>query len=114
MRISDWSSDVCSSDLAMDDIQEWLALINSWEPKLRLEVLGASRSLDTVPLPESAFQRVERSFGTLAEPARLVASALAVFTVQIGRAACLERVCQYVHISVVAGSLNKKIKKIHP
>src|SRR3546814_14567097 len=65
----------------MDDIQEWLALINSWEPKLRLEVLGASRSLDTVPLPESAFQRVERSFGTLAEPARLVASALVVFTV---------------------------------
>src|SRR3546814_16419369 len=30
---------------------------------------------------------------------------------QIGRATCRERVCQYVYISVVAVSLNKKTKK---
>src|SRR3546814_18103297 len=30
------------------------------------------------------------------------------FTGQIGRASCRERVCQYVTISVVAGSLKKK------
>src|SRR3546814_17426175 len=31
---------------------------------------------------------------------------------QIGRASCRERVCQYVSISVVAGSLQKKDRRI--
>src|SRR3546814_15293606 len=31
---------------------------------------------------------------------------------EIGRASCRERVCQYVLISVVAGSLKKKITKL--
>src|SRR3546814_16428085 len=33
------------------------------------------------------------------------------FDVEIGRASCRERVCQYVEISVVAGSLKKKKKQ---
>src|SRR3546814_11752128 len=33
-----------------------------------------------------------------------------VFVVELGRASCRERVCQYVWISVVAGSLTKKNK----
>src|SRR3546814_18006854 len=32
---------------------------------------------------------------------------------QLGRASCRERVCQYVYISVVAGSLKKKTERIN-
>src|SRR3546814_13903002 len=35
-----------------------------------------------------------------------------IASAELGRAACRERVCQYVSISVVAGSLKKKTKKI--
>src|SRR3546814_19821357 len=40
-----------------------------------------------------------------------VPKALANFNEQIGRASCRERVCKYVSITVVAGSINKKIQK---
>src|SRR3546814_1587609 len=83
MRISDWSSDVCSSDLARD--LGWItgnpfALITP--PKI-------------VPL------RTEAPFSE-DEIKQLLAVAYSQFRwfypaiVQIGRASCRERVCQYV------------------
>src|SRR3546814_16367400 len=84
MRISDWSSDVCSSDL---------------------ESLAWSRSLVEANLrgvDSHGVQRLPRYLDLLrtgqikARPAK------------IGRASCRERVCQYVSISVVAVSLKKK------
>src|SRR3546814_2149534 len=69
MRISDWSSDVCSSDLSR------LADGLTWLP---------SASLDGCPL-RFEFQALCRI--SLSPPAP---------ELQIGRASCRERVCQYV------------------
>src|SRR3546814_2295605 len=71
MRISDWSSDVCSSDL----------------PALAL-------AAD----PDAALVRLERVVAASAGDER-VADAIAndpTTARQIGRASCRERVCQYV------------------
>src|SRR3546814_16396685 len=84
MRISDWSSDVCSSDLGRQ--------LEHDEPD---EVVG-DRFAQQVLFPG------------LAEHARLVVGVIAGEGLeQIGRASWRERVCQYVLISVVAVSLKK-------
>src|SRR3546814_12502574 len=81
MRISDWSSDVCSSDLEyVDDLLPVTRLLHVRD-----------RAAATVG---------EAGFGDF-----LVGNG------EIGRASCRERVCQYVSILVVAGSLKKKINK---
>src|SRR3546814_13370210 len=99
MRISDWSSDVCSSDL-------WPCLRGGvcgkqdpdrssrrwWKGRFRLR----SR-LPMNPGPESGPGRGD----DCSVPRGGV-------DLQIGRASCRERVCQYVSISVVAVSLKKK------
>src|SRR3546814_11006813 len=90
MRISDWSSDVCSSDL--------LAGARG------LEVLRRLRQ-------HAAIDRTAQVGGdALANPADLIeaAGAGAAPGDKIGRASCRDRVCQYVSISVVAVSLKKK------
>src|SRR3546814_9412000 len=72
MRISDWSSDVCSSDLG---VLEALAI--------SLDIFrGRYRKSFEHPSPIPANQVQEYKF-------RLP-------TVKIGRASCRERVCQYV------------------
>src|SRR3546814_20833802 len=98
MRISDWSSDVCSSDLpdaAREAIIRFLCRLSL--PPVRR---GGRRPLadrmtdETPPEPfdEAEYRRRQRSRANL----------------KIGRASCRERVCQYVEISVVAVSLKKK------
>src|SRR3546814_20931523 len=99
MRISDWSSDVCSSDLAalIDGASRigvfWrimlplsmpgvitvavLAFVTSWNAYI-LTLLLLQDDMRTLPLGE------------------------------VGRASCRERVGQYVSISEVAGSLKKQ------
>src|SRR3546814_13632757 len=86
MRISDWSSDVCSSDLLMTSVvgtQHLLALAE----RCGADFLFASTS-EVYGDPQVHPQR-EDYF-------------------EIGRASGRERVCQYVSISVVAGSLKNK------
>src|SRR3546814_2087572 len=75
MRISDWSSDVCSSDLAGAAGDLRLLLIGI-VARHRLEVLAQELVVMEVALHELA----------------LIAARL----VQLGRASCRERVCQYV------------------
>src|SRR3546814_1884747 len=77
MRISDWSSDVCSSDLQFgravgvdQDVARLQIAMNDQIP-----VGVADRIAD---LPEQIEPRLQRQF------------------VEIGRASCRERVCQYV------------------
>src|SRR3546814_3679450 len=75
MRISDWSSDVCSSDLM------------------------ASPTISPVrpPIPASTSSKI--SVGTPSRRARIVLSASitrANSPPEIGRASCRERVCQYL------------------
>src|SRR3546814_16179898 len=85
MRISDWSSDVCSSDLLAGRIAA---------PALRLE-----RADQPVGELERIVLDVDQ--GQARHEARNLQH-------EIGRASCRERVCQYVSISVVAVSLKKK------
>src|SRR3546814_1612667 len=86
MRISDWSSDVCSSDLLAGYLA-WFSVKMVWVSHMLGDV---SESADATPLwiPQTA----------MAVGAVLLAVALAdrLISVAIGRASCRERVCQYV------------------
>src|SRR3546814_20836944 len=99
MRISDWSSDVCSSDLEGLDLQRLVAFGYGCGDFLRLQhdIVAVARLIafhlvvafdglaclliDILPRHPMARRAVE---GMEADP--------------IGRASCRERVCQYVYI----------------
>src|SRR3546814_3310901 len=71
MRISDWSSDVCSSDLVWRAVAAIAAALDDLEEK----AVAVIRAVDL----------------------EILARGIAVVEdVQIGRASCRERVCQYV------------------
>src|SRR3546814_5880207 len=106
VRISDWSSDVCSSDLQEPAVDERAAASGLSES--RVHVRGSLEPFDRASVLGSAAVFVatsERSDW----PWRVI-EALTVGTpiAEIGRASCRERVCQYVWISVVAVSLTTK------
>src|SRR3546814_12977339 len=91
MRISDWSSDLCSSDLRI----------------LRATLGERAQLIDVAEHVRQRHQRVDglrvaAAVGALDLPAKRVQNA------EIGRASCRERVCQYVELQVVAVSLIKK------
>src|SRR3546814_13518602 len=89
MRISDWSSDVCSSDLQSQKLAHYVVLPDG---QVFFIVCGLAVAGSMLPLHLHLIYQIS----------------------QIGRASCRERVCQYVSISVVAVSLkNKKNKIIH-
>src|SRR3546814_11917735 len=98
MRISDWSSDVCSSDLrelfALLIFEADTAFDHFIEAQrvFRLETIHHLRLKSRIDL--AVTQNLNQFFGD-----------------EIGRASCRERVCQYVSISVVAVSLKKKINE---
>src|SRR3546814_20320959 len=109
MRISDWSSDVCSSDLRAGTAQEGGA-----QGPPDAEARGAAlshparllepRRRDPRPLLRHRHHRRGR------EAARAT-----FYREQTGRASCRDRVCQYVEYSVVTVTLKKKsnIFKFH-
>src|SRR3546814_16984248 len=89
MRISDWSSDVCSSDLFVTFART---------PELRL-------STPATDLVAYSAETITVS-GETAPNARVTLAGLRHN--QIGRASCRERVCEYVSISVVAVSVKRQ------
>src|SRR3546814_19847293 len=94
MRISDWSSDVCSSDLVILPRSE---VLPNASPMM---------SSDTVnPIPDSAAPPnplpIPTPAGKRPRPRRTAAR-------EIGRASCRDRVDQYVSLSVVAVSSQTK------
>src|SRR3546814_18506142 len=109
MRISDWSSDVCSSDLFS---ASWAR--STLHPYQGGHGGGGRRSPRTARWPQGTPRR-----GWWRASARLgPAHGRPVYTPshalkgcrQIGRASCRGRVCQSVEISVGAGSLQKQSK----
>src|SRR3546814_11924997 len=104
MRISDWSSDVCSSDLLAAIIEELLSILAD-----RVKLYGVMREELVAVRDEFATPR-----RTLVAPAAdgiddedLIEREEMVITVtldgyikrtplEIGRASCRERVCKYV------------------
>src|SRR3546814_20394578 len=116
MRISDWSLYVCSSDLGEDGDR-----LRAVHRRLRAARHGRGRHGRGRPGAlgmDGAGDRVDDAWRTAPRPAELVdvLAAGAAGTrgvadgIEIGRASCRERVCQYVLLSVVAVSL--KIKSI--
>src|SRR3546814_13105121 len=104
MRISDWSADVCSSDLTTEihdrvmpeDAEEAAAIAAAGGPKYPAfwAVIGQITVLDIV----FSLDSVITAIGLTDHLAIMIAA------VQIGRASCRERWWQYVSNAVVAVS----------
>src|SRR3546814_14004924 len=107
MRISDWSSDVCSSDLRSDG--EGDRPRSGWWKGPYASVSRLRRLPSPHSLREQGGAFMIRAFrAELLSIGQDPRDALDAVRYEIGRAACRERGCQYVSISVVAGSLKKK------
>src|SRR3546814_19843678 len=101
MRISDWSSDVCSSDLCAGLCPR---------PRSRCHSRRAC-ACGCKGRRADAHRRPLFRNGTFAEGMRRnqrFGCDAGYRCLQIGRASCRERVCQYVEIVVVAVELKKK------
>src|SRR3546814_19860637 len=98
MRISDWSSYVCSSDLlrvAHADLRDQgCDRITTLDDELQQPLAFAFACRRKIS------ERRREQLARLGQQRREVG--------QIGRASCRESVCQYVSISVVAVSLKKQ------
>src|SRR3546814_12706079 len=99
MRISDWSSDVCSSDLLVYPVLDVAPQLRTAVG--RLDAQGARQATVEVGTAKVGFRQVDDPVAMGVEGPRTVAHggglANAVFAgMQIGRASCRERVCHYV------------------
>src|SRR3546814_12646664 len=122
MRISDWSSDVCSSDLLTERNDQPRILGDRDEfgrrHRLAFAIVPARERLESRDLARRQFdQRLESEvqpvlFDRAAQRGLQPEAVVGEDRRRIGRASCRERVCQYVYISVVAVSLKKKITHI--
>src|SRR3546814_20211341 len=125
MRISDWSSDVCSSDLPARKLVRLGQLVQNRRIFKSGDVLGNRLALGHHPqqaphdlagaglgqiLAKAYVFGFSDGADFLGYPvAQLLGNGIGFIALgQIGRASCRERVCQYVSISVVAVSLKKK------
>src|SRR3546814_16225340 len=106
MRISDWSSDVCSSDLlgldtAKTNIDGGAIAMGHPLGATGARIVGKAASL------------LKREGGKYALATQCIGGGQGI--AKIGRASCRERVCPYGSISVVAVSVKKNtlISKLH-
>src|SRR3546814_15687243 len=105
MRISDWSSDVCSSDLPLQAWQDWLTFhrINTVASVLLKAIDDAhfafyGTTLSGTPQQRSRDKRAIAAVNNALGDAvgKLSAEQYFPASSKIGRASCRERVCQYV------------------
>src|SRR3546814_20455558 len=114
MRISDWSSDVCSSDLGSASVPRRFA-IGDEVAKDAGRAADAARPVDEVEEIAAAHTRSElfddhdvavaRQAGTAALQGVAIDAVAA--RPKLGRASCRERWCPYVWTSVVAVTIKK-------
>src|SRR3546814_19310812 len=123
MRISDWSSDVCSSDLHQGAARRLHAgsaerqYVGAPAHRPRRIAIARARRGDARTGRDAAARAGPHRRArpddadrlvAIAPAARRLGTGRAVDGVAIGRASCRERVCQYVEVSVVALTLQKK------
>src|SRR3546814_3059420 len=106
MRISDWSSDVCSSDLAEEAVEQargQLAALIGASPREVIFTSGATESNNLAIKGAARFHRARRPHVvTLTSEHKCVLESVRQLereghpVDEIGRASCRERVCQYV------------------
>src|SRR3546814_19455638 len=112
MRISDWSSDVCSSDLLLRETVEQREAVLTGRQKARRNALEAANALATIRKEHGALTgSISAAHDALEVIKRQKSAADAIIevgkdiarktreargNVEIGRAQCRERVCQYV------------------
>src|SRR3546814_11804965 len=118
MRISDWSSDVCSSDLSQPLLHGYHVQTEGVRFRLDAKCLDTFVAAEMVRLESDAQARRWHAGQMLRFLVESKAQAEGVNAYEarrgsaVGRASCRERVCQYVEISVVAVTLkNKETKK---
>src|SRR3546814_2383065 len=134
LRISDWSSDVCPSDLSRELRRNGRVpavvyggkedpLMIHVEEKLLMKQLMTGIFMNSVvmievggktirTLPKDVAFHPVKDRPIHADFLRVSKDTkVQVGVPEIGRASCRERVCQYVEISVVAGSVKKKKNK---
>src|SRR3546814_11099094 len=99
MRISDWSSDVCSSDLHLDRSQRRLAHRGgAFGCETRREEVGGRCEI------VAGLDRPENDHGDLDAPGcKRLADPFFLEDAEIGRAPCRGKVCQSGYVSVGAG-----------
>src|SRR3546814_17440761 len=105
MRISDWSSDVCSSDLEKVDIPTAArqlgvgtileGSVRRAGDRVRITAQLIEAASDSHLWSETYDREIKDVFAIQDDIARSIADALQV-ALEIGRASCRERVCQYV------------------
>src|SRR3546814_16230182 len=122
MRISDWSSDVCSSDLVgLAQARKIIHLVEQQPDdvalRLRRQRRLGQRRRQRLPRPRAfpmtATRHLHQLVGAerlLVEPGGVAEVPRSIERIEIGRASGRERGCQYVSRSGVAGSLKKKKK----
>src|SRR3546814_20523639 len=127
MRISDWSSDVCSSDLArrgfakLDDLSERVipaehrtnhpthAEAVDWVCREAIGRLAVATHSEIAAFFDAITPEEARTWCAAAGPATLRRIEIEhADGPEIGRAPCRDRECQYVEIPVVATSFKKK------
>src|SRR3546814_14961725 len=111
MRISDWSSDVCSSDLSLPQAAVAERVLPAVEPQYQASLAAAlaetGQQIEAIEASPRSLQRYERESGKIAAPlaavlppeaqghlAEMVAArrtAIAQELVEIGRASCRGR-----------------------
>src|SRR3546814_15258742 len=128
MRISDWSSDVCSSDLLLEYVPFIILLLALFtvaggvrlkgdlvgSPGVNTALLAVGTIIASWMGTTGAAMLMIRPVIRANEQRRNKAHVIVFFIFlvanigEIGRASCRDRVCQYVYISVVAVSLKHK------
>src|SRR3546814_4799652 len=96
MRISDWSSDVCSSDLPCADLAKRAR--GAHQPVVLERAFFGAADLDRRVGRRPRLRTVQPLERQLAVELIVMLCRVGEMRVQIGRASCRERVCQYVSI----------------
>src|SRR3546814_5488731 len=104
MRISDWSSDVCSSDLPVVVENKpggggavGLMMVSHTKPDGYTLGMGATGAIAVNPhRPGASPLKPEQDLTPVAKLDNIPLVMIAGKSTEIGRAACRERVCQYV------------------